>query len=161
VVDFIPPSPSKTLALVEDALRTGAVKTPLIIEPVLVDALSRLPDRDGITVMFPCEAGKLTIKGKPVLYLDKTPPLPKDADVVLAGCKLSEKIFRHIYGRSPEFVNICPRDIALGSRTEGELAVARCCDVHKVKVENGLALVPYGATLDDVVLALRTLVGEK
>jgi len=160
VVDFVPPTPSKTLALVETILKTALVKTPLILEPLMVDAFSRLPKEKDVTVMFPCEAGWLELKGRPVLYLDKTPPLPKTGNIVLAGCQLSKRIFRNIYGKEPEFVNICPRDLARELVAPGELTIARCCDVHRVKVENGLALLPYGATMDDVVCALKALVGE-
>jgi hypothetical protein len=160
VVDFVPPKPSKTLALVEAIMKTTLVRTPLLLEPLMVDAFSRLPDIKDITVMFPCEAGRLELKGRPVLYLDKTPPLPNKGKVILAGCQLSRRIFRNIYGYEPDFVNLCPRDLARELVPAGELAIARCCDVHRVKVENGLALLPYGATMDDVVSALKALVGE-
>lgn len=161
VVDFVPPFPSKTVQMVEDALRMGTVSTPMLVEPVLVDALGAVAGSTADIVMFPCEAGRLEFKGRPVQYLDKTPPIDKDATVTLAGCPLSKKIFGIVYHRTPsEFVNLCPRDLALGHFQPGKLHIARCCDVHRVKVANGLALVPYGATMDDITRAIKGLAGE-
>ena len=161
VVDFVPPYPSKTLRMVEDALRMGTVSTPVLVEPVLVDALAAVSSSTAEVIMFPCEAGRLEVKGRPVLYLDKTPPIDEKAAVALAGCPLSKKIFGIVYHRPPaEFFNVCPRDLALGHFRPGALHIARCCDVHHAKVAGGLALVPYGATMDDITGAIKALTGE-
>ena len=162
VVDFIPPSPSKTLEMVKGVLRLGVVETPLLIELVLVDAVARVSARKSAagTVMFPCEAGHIVVGGRQVLYLDKAPPLRENEEVLLAGCPLSRKIFHKTYHREPEFVDLCPRDLALENRKPGELYIARCCDIHKVKVENGLALVPYGATMMDMADAIKELLRQ-
>jgi hypothetical protein len=162
VVDFVPPYPSKTLTMVNEVLRLGAVETPLLVEPVLVDAVATVSARLGAAkkVIFPCEAGRIEVGGRQVLYLDKAPPLDGNEEVLLAGCPLSRKIFRQIYHREPEFVNLCPRDLALEGRKPGELYIARCCDIHKVKVEDGLALVPYGATMMEMADAIRRLLKE-
>lgn len=158
VVDFVPPYPSKTLQMVESVLRSGMVETPVLVEPVMVDALARLAGCRSDIVMFPCEAGKLEIGGLPVTYLDKTPPLREGSNVTLAGCGLSRKIFWHEYHRDPAgFVNVCPRDLAKEYHQVGKLHIARCCDVHSVKVDNGLALVPYGASMQDIATAINTL----
>jgi hypothetical protein len=179
VIDVVPPFPSKTVEMVELALRMGAIRTPLLLEPVLVDAVKAVEDAgaakaDGTgkaaktapesgapVVMFPCEAGHLEVGGRPVLYLDKTPPLPEtEGQVTLVGCQLSMKIFRHTYGREPGFVNICPRDLAKKMLVPGKLHIARCCDVHRVRVEGDLALVQYGARMEEIVQAIRELTVE-
>jgi hypothetical protein len=160
VVDVVPPCPSKTVEMVELALRTGAISTPLKVEPVLVDAVALCKGRRSEIVMFPCEAGKLSVDGRPVLYLDKTPRLKQGAAVTLAGCELSKRIFRITYGFEPDFVNICPRDLARKGMQPGRLHIARCCDVHRVVVEPGLALVQYGAKMEEIIAAIKALVGE-
>jgi hypothetical protein len=158
VIDFVPPHPSKTLRMVEDVLRSGMVPTPLLVEPVMVDVMARLEGCRSDIVMFPCEAGKLSVGGRPVLYLDKTPPLEAGKNVTLVGCPLSLKIFRHVYRRAPEgFVNVCPRELAREDLRPGHLHIARCCDIHRVKVEEGLALVPYGASMRDMAGAVMAL----
>ena len=159
VVDYVPPHPSKTLALVEAALASGALETPVLIEPVLVDALalvSSAPGVEGSTVVLPCEAGRMTVAGREVRYLDKAPPLP-DGSVILAGCRLTRKTFGLVYGREATFIDLCPRELARARARPGELALARCCDVSRVRVEGCLALVPYGATVGEVAEALRAL----
>lgn len=160
VMDVVPPFPSKTVEMVETALRTGLVGTPLLVEPVLFDAVELCKGRGAGTVMFPCEAGELSVGGRPVLYLDKTPPLGDGEKVLLAGCELSRRIFRRTYGRDAPFVDICPRELARRHLEPGKLHIARCCDVHRVIVEGNLALVQYGATVAEVVEALRRLSGE-
>jgi len=161
VIDFVPPYPSKTLQMVENVLRSGMVETPLLVEPVMVDVPLRLSGCKTDVVMFPCEAGKLVIDGRPVLYLDKTPPLDDEGSVTLAGCQLSRKIFWHAYRRNPDgFVNVCPRDLAIENFQPGKLHIARCCDVHRARADNGLALVPYGASMQDIANAIKALLGE-
>jgi len=160
VVDVGPPFPSRTVELVDLALRTGLVRTPLLVEPVLFDAVEMCKASGAGTVMFPCEAGELAVGGRPVLYLDKTPPLDDARKVLLAGCGLSRRIFRQVYGRECAFVDICPRELARKNLVPGKLHIARCCDVHRVTVEDGLALVQYGATMSEVIAALKRLVGE-
>ncbi|MGQ9582343.1 MAG: DUF7714 family protein [Thermoplasmatota archaeon] len=159
VIDFVPPRPSKTMALVESALESGAVEAPLLVEPLLVDALELVSSRggaEGAAVMFPCEAGRMELGGREVIFLDKAPPLP-EGPVLLAGCALSRKTFRLLYRREPIFIDICPRELARRALAPGELGVARCCDVHRPRVEGGLALVPYGATVGEVSSALSEL----
>jgi hypothetical protein len=146
--------------MVDVALRLGAIKTPLLVEPVLFDAVKMTAKRGSSTFMFPCEAGGIEVGGRPVLYLDKTPALPPGGSVTLTGCQLSMRIFRYTYGREPDFVNICPRDLAKAHFEPGKLHIARCCDVHRVRVEGGLALVQYGARIEEIVQAIRELTGE-
>ena len=160
VFDVVPPRPSKTVEMVELALRTGLVRTPVLVEPVLVDAAKLCAGRSSDVVMFPCAAGNVTVDGRQVLYLDKTPPLKEAASVTLAGCELSKRIFRATYGREPDFVDICPRDLARKGFEPGKLHIARCCDVHRVIVEPGLALVQYGARMEEIIAAIKALLGE-
>lgn len=160
VVDVVPPRPSKTVEMVELALRTGLVRTPLLVEPVIFDAVELCAGRDTPVFMFPCEAGRIKVGKTPVVYLDKTPPLDAGSAVTLAGCELSRRIFRVTYGREPALVNICPRDLARKAFEPGKLHIARCCDVHRVVVEPGLALVQYGAKMEEIIAAIKALVGE-
>lgn len=160
VIDVVPPRPSKTVEMVELALRTGMIRTPLLVEPLLFDAVELCAGHDSPVVMFPCESGRATVGGRPVVYLDKAPPLTAGTGVTLAGCELSKRIFLCTYGHEPDFVNICPRDLARKHFEPGRLHIARCCDVHRVMVEPGMALVQYGARIEEIVAALQALVGE-
>lgn len=160
VIDVVPPRPSKTVEMVELALRTGMIRTPLLVEPLLIDAAKLCAGHSSPVVMFPCEAGRISVGGRPVVYLDKAPPLNAGEGVTLAGCELSKRIFRCTYGHEPDFVDICPRELARKHFEAGKLHIARCCDVHRVIVEPGLALVQYGARVEEVVAAIRALLGE-
>ena len=75
-------------------------------------------------------------------------------DVTLIGCHLSERIFRSLYNCDVPFINVCPADF-----TEGKgKCIVKCCKVKEGHIIDGdVVKVPWGATIPEVIDAIRSL----
>ena len=92
--------------------------------------------------------------GVPIAFLDERPPR---ADWTLVGCERSLQIHEHHYGDRPSSVDICPQRLA-GAR--GTPTLLKCCLLERGIERNGhVVTVPWGATLEEVEVGLRELVG--
>jgi hypothetical protein len=152
VLDVVPPSPSKLSVLVERALLCGAIDLPIV--PVVEDIdLNELEKRVGTRgVVFPCRASGIT-SGKEVHFLDETPTL--EGDVTLIGCDLSRRIYESVYRRRPSWINMCPQDIA---PKDQNYRIVKCCRVREgFELKGRTAIVPWGATVPEVVAAIKAL----
>ncbi len=155
IVEVAPPDPPKLSDLVARVL---AVAPLAAIQPRLerIDlrdiAATMTPGPDGY--LFPCRASGFDSFSVPVRFLDERPPR---ADWVLVGCERSRQIHEHLYGDRPPSAEICPRLLA-GARTEPTLV--KCCLLERgIERDGQVAVVPWGAELDEVEAALRDLVG--
>lgn len=155
VFDVVPPFPAKLLVLVERALSAGLVELPVVPVEETLDLNQTAKDAATDTIMFPCRASGLTAD-RTILYLDETPS--HAGDLTLIGCDLSRRIFQSIYRRRPaRFIDMCPEDLAPG---DGRKRIVKCCRVREGHVIKGdLAIVPWGATVQEVGAALRELLG--
>jgi hypothetical protein len=100
--------------------------------------------------MFPCRCSGL--EGD---FLDAAPPEP--AGWTLVGCERSRQIHVALYGREPAArVDFCP-----AARVEpGGPTLVKCCLRERGMERAGeTAVVPWGATLEEVRQALRELCG--
>jgi hypothetical protein len=156
VLDVVPPRPAKLTHLVKRALDAGLVDLPIVVKEEAVD-LNELERRvQTPTVVFPCRASGLESK-KTVFFLDETPRI--EGKATLVGCELSLRIFQSIYKKKPEFVSMCPREFA---PKDGKKRLVKCCRVKEgFELEGNLAIVPWGATVTDVVQAIRALFKEQ
>jgi hypothetical protein len=153
VFDAVPPIPAKLSVLVDKALDAGLVDKAVIPSVKTID-LNDLERRVTTpTVMFPCRASGITSKRK-VLFLDETPSL--SGEVSLIGCDLSKRIFQNIYRKAPEaFVSMCPRELV---PKEGTKVIIKCCKVREgFEINDGVAVVPWGATVQEVAAAINAL----
>jgi hypothetical protein len=84
-----------------------------------------------------------------VSYLDEIPPR---ADWTLVGCARSRAIHDWFYDDAAPVVDMCPRNLARQAAAEGTLPVlTKCCLLEeKIVVEDGLVVVPWGASLAQV-----------
>jgi hypothetical protein len=84
-----------------------------------------------------------------VSYLDEIPPR---ADWTLVGCARSRAIHDWFYDDPAAFVDMCPRQLARRAAAGGALPVlTKCCLLEdKVVAEDGLVVVPWGASLAQV-----------
>ena len=157
VFDVVPPFPAKLSVLVEMALSAGLVDVPIVpvVETLDLNVLAQGSSSD--TIMFPCRASGLEAEGR-ILYLDETPDF--DGEVALIGCDLSKRIFQNIYRRRPaSFVNMCPEDLA---PKDGRKRIIKCCRVRDgFQIKGDVAIVPWGATVQEVGAALTALVGPR
>ena len=155
VVDSIPPSPSKLGVLVRKALDSDFIDLPIIVYEEIVDMCSKVSDVRTEGVMFPCKVSGITTD-RPTYFLDNDPELKHE--VTLIGCNLSKRIFESLYRFTPEFINVCPAD---NIRTEGK-TIVKCCKVKEGHIiEGDVVKVPWGATVPEIVDAIKDLFSDQ
>ena len=151
VVDSIPPSPSKLEVLVRKALGSDFIDLPIIVHEETVDMCSKVSEVRTEGVMFPCKVSGITTD-RPTYFLDNDPELKHE--VTLIGCNLSKRIFESLYRFTPEFINVCPAD---NIRTKGK-TIVKCCKVKEGHIiEGDVVKVPWGATVPEIVDAIKDL----
>ena len=151
VVDSIPPSPSKLGVLVRKALDSDFIDLPIIVHEETIDMCSKVSEVRTEGVMFPCKVSGITTD-RPTYFLDNDPELKHE--VTLIGCNLSKRIFESLYRFTPEFINVCPAD---NIRTKGK-TIVKCCKVKEGHIiEGDVVKVPWGATVPEIVDAIKDL----
>ncbi len=151
IVDNIPPSPAKLTVLVQKALDSGFIDYPIIPVEHIIDMDDSIGNANTESIMFPCKVSGLK-GGRRTYYLDEAPDI--EEDVTLIGCHLSKRIFESIYGKEPDFINVCPADFTEGKRK----CIVKCCKIKNDHVINDeIAQVPWGATVPEVVDAINDL----
>ena len=150
VIDNVPPEPAKLTVLAERALASGFIEKPIVLKEKIINLADMVPDVKTEAVMFPCKVSGLTSE-MPTYFLDEAPELKHD--VTLIGCHLSQRIFEELYGRTTEFINVCPADFTDGTKT-----IVKCCKIKNDHIiKDGVAKVPWGATVPEVVGAINAL----
>jgi hypothetical protein len=154
VTEVVPPEPPKLLAQAEQTVAFDEDLPPieLVLDAVDVRTLAR--GNPAAAYLLPCRGSGIDL-GAPVSFLDTRPA--ERADWTLIGCERSMQFHRHFYGDEPTQVDLCPRNRA----GDGEgLKLAKCCLIERgMELHGSTAIVPWGANLDEVRLALRGLVG--
>ena len=158
VFDVVPPEPSKLLSLVDTALETDLQQVYVKTKVVTMDLNDLAKKAQSGLTMFPCRASGLG-KGNDALFLDETPKL-SDSElriVTLIGCSLSARIFKAVYGREPNMIEMCPRELMKQNEVAGPVLM-KCCKVKEGFDSDGrVATVPWGARASEVSAALRTI----
>ena len=99
----------------------------------------------------PCRAGQPRVGGN-VSYLDE---IPERAPWTLVGCARSRSIHDWFYGDDVPMVDICPRRLA-DDRTDSIPVITKCCLLEdRVSQEAGRVVVPWGASLAQILEGLR------
>ena len=168
VVDVVPPEPSKLADQVARVLDSAEDLPPISVREWIVDSRSLVSEAgaelsEGLIV--PCRGGGIEIEGVAVSYLDERPSF---AGSTLLGCERSQQIHRWFYGEeAARTIDWCPRrlmDEAPGGAVADAagLVLSRCCMLEEGLEQRGqTAMVPWGATLDEVRRALRLLAGSE
>jgi len=152
VLDVVPPEPSKLSVLVELALASGLVDLPVVPRYTDIDLNDLVRDVRTKAIVFPCEASGLE-GDRTTYYLDQTPNIEEAATLV--GCDLSARIFRTLYHREVPRIEMCPQELA---PRDGRKRLVKCCRVREgFQIKGDLAIVPWGATVQEVAAALNAL----
>ncbi|MPZ67575.1 MAG: hypothetical protein GEU83_19455 [Pseudonocardiaceae bacterium] len=154
VTEVVPPTPPKLLAMAEQVLAFDEDLPPIELELEAVDITELAAAHPAAGYLLPCR-GAGTDVGAPVSYLDTRPADRREW--LLIGCERSLQFHRHFYGDEPPRVDLCPR---LRVASADRATLAKCCLLERgVEYEDGRAVVPWGANLDEVRAALRRLTG--
>lgn len=176
VVEVVPPRPAKLLDQASRVLELAEDLPPVELAPELTDLGTLAGSSPADHYLFPCRAGAGTggvgaggagaggvgaggagagpagagpAADAVVSYLDEIPPR---ADWTLVGCARSRAIHDWFYDDPAAFVDMCPRQLARRAAAGGTLPVlTKCCLLEdKVVAEDGLVVVPWGASLAQV-----------
>ncbi len=152
VLDVVPPHPSKLSSLVKTALDSGMIDLPIVAEYSDIDINRLAEDVKNNAVLFPCKASGLQ-SSKKDYYLDQLPEIAEKCTLI--GCELSERIYRSIYHEKIERVEMCPRKLA---PNDNKKRIIKCCKIKNgYKIDGNLAMVPWGATVKEVIDAVNAL----
>jgi hypothetical protein len=154
VVEVVPPQPAKLVDQASRVLELAEDLPPVELVPELTDLGALAGSSPADHYLFPCRAGgagagPAGAGAAEVSYLDEIPPR---ADWTLVGCTRSRAIHDWFYDDPVAFVDMCPRQLARRAAAGGTLPVlTKCCLLEdKVVAEDGLVVVPWGASLAQV-----------
>lgn len=155
VVEVVPPEPAK---LWDQARRVVAFDEDLPPVALDLDAVSigdLAAGHPAAEYLLPCRGSGADLPGR-VAFLDTRPAGRRDWTLV--GCERSMQFHRHFYGDEPQQVDLCPLR-RVGADNDGPVLVKCCLRERGVEMADGVAVVPWGASLDEVRTALRLLAG--
>jgi hypothetical protein len=149
VFDVVPPAPAKLVVMVQKVLDYADLPA-IDIQDEPFDLHALLPEQALSGILTPCRVPGFEA---PSRSLDQRPQ-GVEGDLLL-GCARSLEIYRHFYGHDPEWVNICPRDLAPRDDTP---TIVKCCQLEFTHDLQGKRLtVPWGSTLRQVEAGLEAL----
>ncbi|MDQ2959441.1 MAG: hypothetical protein M3R48_00095 [Candidatus Dormibacteraeota bacterium] len=155
VTEVVPPEPPKLLAQAEQVVAFDEDLPPIELKLEAVDLHEIAVRHPAPRYLLPCRGCGIDLP-TPVEFLDTRPAIRHDW--LMIGCERSLQFHRHFYGDDPARVDICPRkrEHPAGST----LRLVKCCLLERgVEMDGSTAVVPWGASLDEVRLALRRLTG--
>jgi hypothetical protein len=156
VVEVVPPYPPKLVEMARTVIEFDEDLPPMELEFVPIDLRDLAAAHPAGHYLFPCRCAGLDLDAS-VDFLDAGPA--HVADWTLVGCERSRQIHEALYGRDPQArVDFCP---LLHDHDEPEaLTLRKCCLRERgVEREGSRMTVPWGASLEEVRQALRSLVG--
>jgi hypothetical protein len=159
VVEVVPPWPPKLADQLSRVLELAEDLPPVELVPRLVDLDALAATRPAEHYLFPCRAGQPAAADPvcptaEVSYLDE---IPERAPWTLVGCARSKSIHDWFYGDDVPMVDMCPRKLAeSGERPGSAPVITKCCLLEdRVAVEQGVVVVPWGASLAQIQEGLR------
>ena len=157
VGDVEPPGPAKLLDQARRVLAVAEDLPPIELVPDVVDLVELARSRPSATYLLPCRGSGFELAGAAVEFLDQH---PERREWALLGCARSRSIHEWFYGDLPEtMVDTCPRRLFTGEGRVGDgPLLTKCCLLEDNNAdEPGVAVVPWGASLDLVRRALARL----
>jgi hypothetical protein len=153
VVEVVPPEPPKLYDMAQRVIDYDELLPPVHLELETIDLHGLAETAPASHYLLPCRSGGVALAGE-VSFLDERPP---HADWTLIGCDRSRQLHRWFYGDEPKgHVELCPLRLA-GDGPDGPTLLKCCLLEEGMRSEPGRVVVPWGADLDTVRAALRTL----
>ena len=146
-----PPLPPKLLDQAQRVLDVAENLPPMELVADLVRLADLAASRRADRYLVPCRGSGFDPPGAQTSYLDERPP---HEPWILVGCERSQQIHEWFYGERADQLDICPR-----ARPEiaGPLLTKCCLLENDIVVEAGQAIVPWGASLEQISAALAAL----
>jgi hypothetical protein len=170
VVEVVPPWPPKLVDQLQRVLDLADDLPPVELVEDLVDLDALAATWPARHYLFPCRAGQASGTGRPgppspgagvpVSYLDE---IPERAPWTMVGCARSRSIHDWFYGGEVPTVDMCPRNLARRDARSGAqrptAVITKCCLLEdRVSSDDGLVVVPWGASLAQIRAGLRLAV---
>jgi len=156
VVEVVPPWPPKLVDQLERVLDLAEDLPPVELVADLVDLTSLARTQPAGHYLFPCRAGSASQAGlgaADVSYLDE---IPERKPWTLVGCARSRSIHDWFYGGEVPTVDMCPRNLADRTGQTPTPTLTKCCLLEdRVSSDDGLVVVPWGASLAQIRDGLR------
>jgi hypothetical protein len=153
VGDVVPPEPAKLLDQARRVLELAEGLPPIELVPEVVDLIDLAVAHPSERYLLPCKGSGFQLDGSDVAFLDQH---PVRQPWTLLGCARSRAIHEWFYGDVPDAVDTCPR--RLFRPADGRPLLTKCCLLEDGNAdEPGVAVVPWGASLDLVGRALAAL----
>jgi hypothetical protein len=149
VCEVVPPHPPKLLDQAQRVLDLAEDLPPIVLEPQLVELESLAADWP--VVLLPCRGAGIRLGDREVHYLDER---PAEHDWMLLGCARSRQLHQWFYGRGAPGPDTCPKTLASVS---GPLLTKCCLLEDRIEIDGAVAVVPWGASLEQVRAALVAL----
>jgi hypothetical protein len=149
VCEVVPPHPAKLLDQAQRVLDLADDLPPMVLEPELIELDSLVADAP--VVLLPCRGAGIRLGERETHYLDER---PAERDWVLLGCARSRQLHHWFYGRGAPGPDTCPRTLAA---TRGPLLTKCCLLEDRIEIDGDVAVVPWGASLEQVRHALVAL----
>jgi hypothetical protein len=154
ITEVVPPLPAKLLDMAQQVVDFDEDLPPIRLELDAVDIAELASEHPSEHYLLPCRGSGAEVGGE-VEFLDTRPGVRRPW--LMVGCERSEQFHEHFYGDQAPRVDICPRRRDAPS---GSVTLTKCCLIERgIAVGPGRAVVPWGANLDEVRLALRALAG--
>jgi hypothetical protein len=156
VVEVVPPHPPKLLDMARTVIEYDEDLPPLELDFVPIDLRELAAAHPADHYLFPCRCAGLELDAT-VDFLDAGPP--EAAEWTLVGCERSRQIHAALYGREPHArVDFCP--LLHEGEPGPEPTLLKCCLRERGIERDGARMtVPWGANLEEVRHALRSLAG--
>ncbi|GLZ48240.1 hypothetical protein Acsp06_44250 [Actinomycetospora sp. NBRC 106375] len=151
VTEVVPPEPPKLLDQARQAVAFDEDLPPveLVLDAIRVEDL--VAAHPAPHYLLPCRGSGADLGGADVAYLDTRPA--DRGDWLMIGCERSLQFHEHFYGDDPPRVDLCPRQ-----RHADVLTLTKCCLLERgLEQDDRAAVVPWGASLDEVREGLRNL----
>jgi hypothetical protein len=176
VVEVVPPWPPKLVDQLGRVLDLAEDLPPVELVPDLVNLATLAATRPAQHYLFPCRAGHEggavppdaagPAAGAAISYLDE---IPQRAAWTLVGCARSRSIHDWFYSGDVPTVDMCPRNLVgqavgpAGAEGIGGVApvITKCCLLEdRVSRDDGLVVVPWGASLAQIREGLRLALSD-
>jgi len=152
VDEVVPPHPAKLADMARQALAFDEDLPPVRLVERLISIPQLIRSAPAGHCLLPCQGAGEDSTGAGFQFLDRGPPYRPDWTLI--GCRRSEQIFEQLYGHQPASVSFCPERSGTWG-PPGARRLTKCCLTERgIRTRGALAVVPWGARLDEVRAAL-------